>query len=70
MLVPGSVTHTAPKPTTTHFGFVPTRMVATTLFVAGSIRETVPSPELATHTDPAPTATCSGTAPTVIVATT
>ena len=45
-------------------------MVPVTAFVAGSMRDTVSSPELETHTDPAPTATSSGTAPTGIVATT
>ena len=45
-------------------------MVPVTVFVAGSILDTVSSPEFETHTAPAPTATSSGTAPTGIVAST
>ena len=42
----------------------PTGIVATTLFVRGSIRVTVPSVLSLTHTPPAPTATPSGSVPT------
>jgi hypothetical protein len=47
----------------------PTRIVATTWFVAGSIRETLGSPLFATQTTPAETAIPSGCGPTPIVAT-
>jgi hypothetical protein len=41
-------------------------MVATTLFVRGSMRETVPSPLFATQTLPAPYAIPTGARPTVM----
>ena len=42
-------------------------IVRTTSFVAGSMRETVPSPEFATQTAPAPTAMAVGSSPTRMV---
>ena len=52
-------------------GTAPTGMVAITLFVAGSMRETVSSPRFGTNTVPSSaTAAFSGWAPTWIVATT
>src|SRR6478735_5285107 len=52
-------------------GCEPTAMVSTTLFVAGSILETVPPVTLGTNTVPsAATAALSGPCPTGIVATT
>ena len=55
-----TVTQTSPAATTIPNGLLPTSIVLTTLLVAGSMRETVPSPAFATHTAPAPTATPSG----------
>ena len=49
-----TVTQTLPSPTAIPRGLFPTGIVATTLLVVGSIRETVPSPLFATQTDPAP----------------
>ena len=50
--------------------FGPTGMVATTRFVAGSIRETLGPPAVATHTAPGETAIPSGLGPTWMVAVT
>ena len=50
--------------------FGPTRMVATTRFVAGSIRETLGPPAFATQTAPGETAIPSGLGPTSMVAVT
>src|SRR5580765_4582418 len=48
--------------------FGPTRIVATTRFVAGSIRETLGPPAVATQTAPGETAMPSGCGPTGMVA--
>src|SRR5213592_969828 len=48
----------------------PTRIVATTRFVAGSIRETLGPPALATHTAPGETEIPAGCGPTPMVAVT
>jgi aspartate carbamoyltransferase catalytic subunit len=48
--------------------FEPTRIVATTRFVVGSIRDTLGPPALATQTAPGKTATPAGCGPTGIVA--
>src|SRR5439155_26018002 len=48
----------------------PRRMVATTRFVTGSMRETLGPPPLATHTAPCDTAIPKGRDPTLIVAVT
>ena len=45
-------------------GALPKSIVRTTSLVVGSIRETVPSPELATQTALLPTATATGSSPT------
>src|SRR3954451_12843707 len=50
--------------------FGPTRMVATTRLVAGSIRETLGPPAFATHTASGSTAIPSGLEPTWMVAVT
>ena len=47
-------------------GPLPTRMVATTRLLSGSMRETVSSPKFATQTAPAPKATPCGPRPTLI----
>jgi hypothetical protein len=52
-----TVTQTPPSPTAMSSGCPPTSIVATTLPVSGSMRETVPSRPFATHTEPAPAAT-------------
>ena len=49
------------------FGLPPTLIVAAILPVAGSIRETVPSPEFAIQIEPFPYATPSGATPTLVV---
>jgi hypothetical protein len=46
------VSHSAPSNGIGRPGPSPTRMVATTRLLDGSMRETVPSPWLATHTTP------------------
>ena len=51
-----AVTQTDSSPTATPRGSPPTRIVATTRRVTGSIRETVPSSVFATQTAPAPAA--------------
>src|SRR6266581_3234961 len=63
----GTAIQTRPLPTATSRGDPPTWIVAATLFVAGLIRETVPSLAFTTHTAPAPTATAEGPLPTGIV---
>src|SRR4029453_13268613 len=67
-----AVTHTDPSPTAMSppGPGTPTSMVATTLFVFGSIRETLPSPWLSVHTAPPPAAMNRGDLPTGIVSTT
>ena len=81
MLVAGSmrdsgnsndVTHTDPSPTAISPPppGTPTSIVATTLLVFGSMRDTLPSPWLSVHTAPAPTAMKRGALPTGIVSTT
>src|SRR5215470_9967651 len=50
--------------------FGPSRIVATTRFVAGSIRDTLGSPAFATQTAPGVTAMPSGCGPTAMVAVT
>ena len=47
-------------------GALPTSIVFTSCLVAGSMRDTVPSPAFATQTEPAPTATAAGCLPTGI----
>ena len=65
------VTHTEPSPAAISppAPGTPTSMVATTSFVFGSIRETLPSPWLRVHTPPSPTARNRGAGPTGMVAT-
>src|SRR5689334_5475938 len=66
------VTHTDPSPTAMSppGPGTPTSIVAETLSVPGSMRDTVPSPWLSVHTAPAPTAMNRGALPTLIVSTT
>ena len=49
-----TLTQTAPRPAATAAGVPPTRSVAVTEELAGSMRETVPSSEFATQTAPSP----------------
>jgi hypothetical protein len=62
-----TLTQTRPSATATSCGLAPTGIVTVTRPLAGSIRETVPSPVFATQTPPAPTAMPSGRRPTGIV---
>ena len=62
-----TVTQTTPPATAIPAGALPRSIVRTTSFVAGSMRETVPSPAFATQIAPAPTATAAGSSPTRIV---
>src|SRR5439155_2071516 len=69
------VTQTPPSPALTAMRSVavlagPSRMVATTWFVAGSMREMLGPPLFATHTAPSDTAIPNGRDPTLIVAVT
>ena len=72
----GTAAQTAPSPammpmcSAQHAPVGPTRIVVTTRFVAGSMRETDGPPPLATQTAPDPTATPPGCGPTGMVATT
>ena len=59
-----------PVAAATAVGSLPTRTVPVTAFVAGSIRETVPSWRLTTQTAPSPIATALGPLPTWIGCTT
>src|SRR5882762_11858557 len=63
-----AVTHTDPSPTAMSppGPGTPTSIVATTLFVFGSIRETLPSPWFSDQTAPAPVAMKRGALPTGI----
>ena len=62
---PATATQTSPSATAIPAGEFPTRIVRTTSFVSGSMREIVPSREFATHTAPeSSTATAVGSAPT------
>ena len=62
----GLTIQTRPLPTATSRGDPPTEIVVT-LFVAGSIRETVPSFAFVIQTAPSPIATAEGPLPTGIV---
>jgi hypothetical protein len=64
---PATLTHTRPAPAAIPVTERPTWIVATTLFLSGSMRETVPSPESSTQTPPSPTAIAVGRGPTRIV---
>src|SRR5262252_2925840 len=66
-----AVTHTEPSPTAISppGPGTPTSMVATTLLVDGSIRETLPSPWFNVQTAPPPDAMNRGVLPTSIVLT-
>src|SRR5262245_51835763 len=67
-----AVTHTEPSPTeiSPPPPGTPTSIVATTLLVFASMRETLPSPWFSDHTAPAPAAMNRGLGPTLIVSTT
>jgi hypothetical protein len=60
-------THTAPLPTQTPVGPLPTGILLTSSFVAGEIHERVPSRLLTTHTPRSPTAMAPAPLPTGIV---
>src|SRR5437868_4508888 len=64
-----AVTHTDPSPTAMSPPppGTPTSIVAATLFVFGSIRDTLPSPWFSVHTAPAPVAMKRGDLPTGMV---
>src|SRR5689334_1863517 len=66
------VTHTDPSPAAISppGPGTPTSIVATTLFVFGSMRETLPSPWFSTQTASRPAAMKRGDLPTVIVSAT
>ena len=70
----GMPTHTAPyaaiklKCSEQQATFGPTRIVATTRFVSGSMRETLGPPAFTTQTAPGETAMATGCGPTWIVA--
>src|SRR3954468_5725136 len=67
-----AVTHTEPSPTAMSPPppGTPTSIAAAPLLVAGSIRDTLPSPWFSVHTAPPPAAMNRGVLPTAIVSTT
>src|SRR4051794_5262398 len=69
---PNEVTQTDPSPAAISppRPGTPTSIVATTVFVFGSMRDTVPSPWFSVQTAPSPAAMKRGTFPTGIVSTT
>src|SRR6266567_1464252 len=65
-----TATQTAPSATAMPWGLKPSRMVFTTWFVRGSMREIVPAAWFVTQIAPAPAASASGSSPVGMIAST
>src|SRR6266568_242875 len=65
-----TATQTAPRATAMPWGLKPSRMVFTTWFVRGSMREIVPAAWFVTQIAPAPAASASGSSPVGMIAST